>query len=86
MASAGCASPGSPARLLCWRAQVQMETPDHCCKAAAMEQDCATPRRVLDKENSDDFSYFAGLQEGPATAALFGCARCRPAAGAQGRA
>ena len=47
-----------------------METPDHH-KAAAMEQDCLTPRRVLDKENSDDFSSFAGLQEGPRTAALF---------------
>ena len=51
-----------------------METPDHC-KAAAMEQDCVTPRRALDKENSDDFSSFAGLQAGPGTAALFGCVR-----------
>lgn len=49
---------------------VQMETPDHS-KAAAMEQDCVTPRHMLDKENSDDFSSFAGLQEGPSTAALF---------------
>lgn len=30
-----------------------------------------TPSRVLDKEDSNDFSSFAGLQEGPATAALF---------------
>ena len=40
-----------------------------------MEQDCVTPCRALDKENSDDFSSFAGLQAGPGTAALFGCAR-----------
>ena len=62
------ASNGAQAGCLC--SQVQMETPDHW-KATALEENCMTPRRVLDKENSDDFSSFAGLQEGPGTAALF---------------
>ena len=47
---------------------MQVDTPDKM-----PDPENYTPSRVLDKEDSNDFSSFAGLQEGPATAALFRC-------------
>ena len=51
-------------------------TPDSKPDMASEEDEAMTPRRVLEKDDSNDYSSFAGLKEGPGTAALFRCAPC----------